>query len=181
MLNQSVKLGVHPTTFAQNFKKKLDWLSACQCNTGLMLQEGSKNLIAWNQEGKFFLGGQGRSTLLSSQIRECGDMTSKLKLLSSKTCLVTGISFSARNTPKGMTSVGCWSGKVQSVLWFLSYSLQSQMLFCIYILLLKANQKAATALPIGVIHFLWFPFLSWPPLGHLCALACEILRAEMFF
>lgn len=174
---------MHPTAFAQNLKKKkkLDCLSACQCNTRLMLQGGSKKLIAWNHEGKFFLGGQRRSTLLLSQIRECGDMTWKLKFFSSKTCLVTGISFSARNGPKGVTSLGCWSGKLQSVLWFSSYSLQIETLFCIYILLLKANQKVATALPIGVSHFLWFPFLSCTPLGHLCALTCEILRAELCF
>lgn len=143
-----------PQPLHRTLKKKSDWLSACLRNTGLMLQEGSKKLISLNYEGKFFLGSHGRSTLLSSQIRECGDMTWKLKLFSSKTCLVTGISFSARNGPKGVISVSYWSGKVQSVLWFSSYSVQSQMLFCICILLLKTNQKDATALPIGVRHFL---------------------------
>lgn len=50
-----------------------------------------------------------------------------------------------------------------------------------YILLLKANQKVATALPVGVSHFLWFPFLSSTPLDHLFALACETLRDELCF
>jgi len=66
MLNQSVKPSVHPTTFAQNFTKMLDWLCACQCNTGLRLQEGSKKPIAQKHRGdaqkhggKLSLGDQG--------------------------------------------------------------------------------------------------------------------------
>ena len=37
----------------------LDWLCACQRNTGLRLQEGSKKPIAQKHGGKLSLGGQG--------------------------------------------------------------------------------------------------------------------------
>lgn len=168
MLNQSVKPGVHPTTFAQIFTKNVRlalclpaqyWVEAARREQKTNCPE------AWRQTLPQWPGN--RSALLSSQIREHGDIIWKLKLSSAKSCLDTRISSSARNGPKRVTSVACWSGKEEhgkewwgkgnsshftqctkimsllfcwltaSVLRSSSHSLQSQMLFPIYILPLK--------------------------------------------